>query len=901
MVGRASFGILVVLAVGLAAAGLAVTLGQVDDFEDGTVMGWTESGGSSNPPVNVADGGPEGTGDNYLENESSGGAGASGRMEMFNSTQWAGDYIGAGINSIAARVANFGSGDNAPNGTDPDLHIRLAVTRNDLTTRYGSTRAAVIPPDGEWRFVVWDLADMGLISGTATLDDVLLNVSTLRVVSAEAGPAWNGDQVDATLGLDLFGAYDLSVSDQGTQPGLTHAMRASTARCAACHGFDYNDTLDVEPWDAWAGTMMAQATRDPLFWAALDVANNDVPGVGDFCLRCHTPAAWLEGRSEPNVDGCALEGTIDSLDQDFDGVTCHTCHRMMVNESPPAGEDSVYFENAQFWIDDTDCDGLGEPCRRGPYDYDNGDGTAPPHTWAYSAYHETSGICGNCHNVTSPVETLIDGGVDTGIPFPIERTYTEWQQSDFNDGGPAEATCQNCHMPDETSDPASPCLFGNNQSGHLPKHFMAGGNTWIPDVIAGEYPDLGLGDQLAATKARALDMLQNQSATIEVMAPSAPSGGVLDADVKVTNLSGHKLPTGYPEGRRMWLHVEARDAFDTVFWESGAYDAATGVLTYDGQIKVYEKKPGIWDYNGASECDAADDLGSPIFHFVKNNCIALDNRIPPLGFTGGDDPETQPVGYVYPETMPGSGVLVNYDVTPYAIPVPLGTAEPITVTATLRYQTASKEYVEFLLAESNEHNFPNDCIGRNAAPGTQTQTRAEYLFDVWNNYGKSPPVDMVVASATTTCFSLSAAHTGPGADPLASPPNSTGCLAGSYLPGESIELTATPDDGWVVDGWTGTDNDASTGEQNALTMPAAAAVVSVAYGIPSDLTLTAETVDSTRLFQACNSITAGQDFEIEGPAGSVLFRAGASITLANNFRVLGDAAWAAEIDPALCD
>ena len=42
--------------------------------------------------------------------------------------------------------------------------------------------------------------------------------------------------------------------------------------------------------------MMAQAGRDPLFWAALDVANNDVPGIGDFCLRCHSPAGWLDGR-----------------------------------------------------------------------------------------------------------------------------------------------------------------------------------------------------------------------------------------------------------------------------------------------------------------------------------------------------------------------------------------------------------------------------------------------------------------------------------------------------------------------------------------------------------------------------------------------------------------------------
>jgi hypothetical protein len=52
----------------------------------------------------------------------------------------------------------------------------------------------------------------------------------------------------------------------------------------------------LEPWDTWAGSMMAQSSRDPLFWAALDVANNDMPDVGDFCLRCHVATGWLAGR-----------------------------------------------------------------------------------------------------------------------------------------------------------------------------------------------------------------------------------------------------------------------------------------------------------------------------------------------------------------------------------------------------------------------------------------------------------------------------------------------------------------------------------------------------------------------------------------------------------------------------
>jgi hypothetical protein len=501
----------------------------------------------------------------------------------------------------------------------------------------------------------------------------------------------------------------------------------------------------LEPWDTWAGSMMAQSSRDPLFWAALDVANNDLPGVGDFCLRCQVATGWLAGRSEAPLgssDGCGLVGVMDQPGGDLEGVSCHLCHRMMENETPPLGEDPLYFENGQYWIDDDECDGLGEPCRHGPYQYP-ADGVPPPHAWTYSTYVQDSGFCRNCHNVTNPVKTLITNGVDTGIPFPIERTYREWQQSDYADTTSGEfQSCQDCHMPQTIESPAFACVMQeNDRTGNLAVHQFAGGNAWVPDVLRQEYPGLGLSASFIATRDWALDMLQNRSAEVEVTGPAnVLEGADLPLDVKVTNLTGHKLPTGYPEGRRMWIHVQVRDALNTVIWESGAYEPTTGVLTNDAQIKLYESKQGVYDANGTGECDCEDGVGDPVFHFVLNDCVELDNRIPPLGFTGGNDPETNPVGYSYPETSPGSGILVNYDVTHYDVPVPPGTVGPLSCAATLRYQTASKEYVEFLLAEAQTNSFPDDCIERTA--GFPTQSRAEILYDMWQTYDRSPPVDM---------------------------------------------------------------------------------------------------------------------------------------------------------------
>jgi hypothetical protein len=170
------------------------------------------------------------------------------------------------------------------------------------------------------------------------------------------------------------------------------------------------------------------------------------------------------------------------------------------------------------------------------------------------------------------------------------------------------------------------------------------------------------------------------------------------------------------------------------------------VLTHDTQVKVYEVKQGIYNLNGSGACDAAANDGTAIFYFVRNNCFALDNRIPPLGFTGKNDVEIEPVNYAYPETAPGSGVLVNYDVTPYAFTVPAHTPSPLQVSATLRYQTASKEYVDFLRDEAVNNNFPDDCIPRTT--GTPTMSRGEIIYDMWNRHQMCPPVDMGTSVAT---------------------------------------------------------------------------------------------------------------------------------------------------------
>jgi hypothetical protein len=609
--------------------------------------------------------------------------------------------------------------------------------------------------------------------------------------------------------LSPGGGAVVDFTPHGTQPGLFNDLVFSD-NCSGCHGGSAAPQSTFRPYSTWAGSMMANATRDPLFWAALDVANHDVPGSGDYCLRCHTSRGWYGGHvvksgfGNPDNDvtlgsaGCLLAGAYDSaddLDSDFGGAPCHFCHRLM-----PQGPNAEpgYLENGNAWVDDASCENTGEfePCRRGPYDYAGG-GNTPPHAWEHSAYHTQSEICGLCHNVSSPdtasgpLKTLkLANGTDTGLAFPIERTFAEWQQSQYAQA--PQQTCQNCHMPDSVDPNASACQLSGypNRSGNLPVHAFAGGNTWIPGIIKGQYAagivaDGGLdrGNSYDQTIAWAREKLTSAADVLTTIPEYTPAVGTtpgsMSVRVKVVNLSGHKLPSGYSEGRRMWLNLQVHDANGALVFESGAYDDANATLTIDAQARVYEVQQGIFNHNGTNQCDIQDSGGNAMFHFVLNDCIAKDNRIPPLGFKPATaaDPNgyaLRPVGATYPETSPGSGILVNYDTVDYALSVPATAPAPFTAKARLYYQTASRDYIEFLRDEATANATPDEntmCAagpGRPFDVGPQASTRGQYVYDLWSGalggtrifadgfdgttvsfYGKSPPELMQMGSATT--------------------------------------------------------------------------------------------------------------------------------------------------------
>ncbi|MGA1870230.1 MAG: multiheme c-type cytochrome [bacterium] len=104
----------------------------------------------------------------------------------------------------------------------------------------------------------------------------------------------------------------------GTQPMEVINITGST-ECRGCHG-GYDRSVEVT--FNWEGMMMAQASKDPLMYAALDIANQDIPDADDLCLRCHAPNGWLLGNANP-TDGSKF------TPKELDGIQCDFCHRMV--------------------------------------------------------------------------------------------------------------------------------------------------------------------------------------------------------------------------------------------------------------------------------------------------------------------------------------------------------------------------------------------------------------------------------------------------------------------------------------------------------------------------------------------------------------------------------------------
>lgn len=623
----------------------------------------------------------------------------------------------------------------------------------------------------------------------------------------------------------------------GTQPGevlspLTAGNPVSTRlaldpaqQCSFCHA---NYSTGTEPGHNWQGSMMAQAARDPIFWATLAIAEQDFDGSGDFCLRCHTSNAWLAGRSVP-TDGSALTS------RDVNGIECDTCHRMTNPDgkehkgvqNPPfiannkASSPIGYFGSAQYVM-------WGDNDKLGPYA-----NSITKHPSLKSNFHRSPDFCGTCHDVSNPVtgDLAHNNGAQFPLPpgtysgvlgsavgtkaafnnFPyaygvVERTYSEFKASlwpttpltnygnlpadlrdgsikaaydasaatgyKYEDGATKYFICQSCHLKPTTGEASSKLHNAPKTRKDLPVHDLTGGNYWTPEAIKymSAKGTLRMGNGLSTEQIAAIDAgIVRAKSNLAQAAKLSVTGN----SVKVVNLTGHKLISGYPEGRRMWLNIKWYNSSNALLREDGAYgpvsvtlDGATrqvdSLLDLKGtNTKIYEVKGSMtqkWatqllgmgyrsdlplSFNrqtGQVDFTLGDLARLPIgqnhetFHFVLNNHVAKDNRIPPYGMKYADAKTRNalPVPFCQFGCPSATGTFQYYDIL--ALAPPKGSK---TATVTLMYQPTSWEYIQFLyLANTRSNSFL-------AQEGVN-------LLDAWLNTGMSKPYAMATVNWTCT-------------------------------------------------------------------------------------------------------------------------------------------------------
>jgi len=522
------------------------------------------------------------------------------------------------------------------------------------------------------------------------------------------------------------------------------------------------------------------------------------------------------------------------------------------------------------------------------------------HEIFYSRYHKSRYFCSTCHDVSNPLfgnlpyDGTAPGDGATVLPSEeepvfayghVERTFSEFRLSAFGlDGGApgqgpwapevfstslagnAIARCQDCHLPDVAGRASKqttitrPGSVEHPKSG-VPAHDLTGANAWVARVLASAVagssnydatndgllnqgaglltvdPADGLGidpAKLLAGAARAEQTLA-RAAALRDLAYDPASG---ELAVTVVNYSGHKLLSGYPEGRRMFLNLRLFSDGALVY-EVNPYSAAVGTLkglpgaSSSPPLGVGESYVDDLVYERRTASTLTGE--GHTFHFLLADRCDKDNRIPPRGFrpaeagarlaepvtAGSDD-----LGRFTPEEYAG-----GYDQVILTLPAGADRVE-----AYLYYQTTSREYVEFLRDEIN---------GTASTLASPTPSGEPDAYVV-----QSDPFFDALAAWGDTVWQLWLHNKDlPGAAPIlmAEASLNVGAGGGGCTPGLTL------DDG--------------------------------------------STVDSVETYTSCDVLTAGP-FHVAAP-GDVTFRAAGSIVLDSGFSVASGAHFTALIDPGV--
>jgi len=114
------------------------------------------------------------------------------------------------------------------------------------------------------------------------------------------------------------------------------------------------------------------------------------------------------------------------------------------------------------------------------------------------------------------------------------------------------------------------------------------------------------------------------------------NGGSIAVEVAVSNLTGHKMPTGYPS-RRAWLHLSVQDQQGRIVFESGAIDPTGRIRGNDNDADPARFERRYDEIRSADEVQIYESVmrtpaGTPTTGLLQAVGYIKDNRLLPRGF-----------------------------------------------------------------------------------------------------------------------------------------------------------------------------------------------------------------------------------------------------------------------------
>ena len=499
-------------------------------------------------------------------------------------------------------------------------------------------------------------------------------------------------------GLLVTVAAAFAVSAIGAQRNPHTEIFATSDQCLACHnGLRTPSGEDVSIGASWRASMMANSARDPYWQAAVrrEVLDHSVAAdaIQDECATCHMPMSRTEARMN-GAEGAVFDhlparerdGRADRLAHD--GVACSMCHQITDrNLGTPASFTGGYV------ISPTDA-----PAPRpmfGPFNIERGMTTIMRSATTFQptegAHVRQSELCATCHTLVT--KALGPNGEVIG-ELPEQMPFQEWQHSAY---AGEKRSCQSCHMPVVEEDTPIASVLGSPRKG-LARHTFVGGNAFMQRMLHRYRSELGVlstAAEMESSIAATMANLQKSSAEVSIDRVER-TGTQFVAHIHVRNVTGHKLPTGYPS-RRAWLHVTVRDRGGRIVFESGGINANGSITGNDNDADPLAVEPHYTEVRRTGEVQiyesvVSDPMGRPTTGLLSAVGYLKDNRLLPRGF---DKVSADRAIAVFGSAAGDSDFAGGEDRVRYAIEVNPADA-PFELEADLRFQVIGFRWAENL-------------------------------------------------------------------------------------------------------------------------------------------------------------------------------------------------------------